>query len=92
MPYVKQVRKMRVAKRINEIVNRLNKTKREEHPDLRAEREARDAREREDKKRLQRELREKQKEEERKKQEEAELRYLTKLSHSISIFTWQIIL
>lgn len=28
----KEVRKIRVAKRINEIVNRLNKTKREEHP------------------------------------------------------------
>ncbi|KAK9510495.1 hypothetical protein O3M35_005269 [Rhynocoris fuscipes] len=70
----KEVRKIRVAKRINEIVNRLNKTKREEHPDLRAEREARDAREREDKKRIQRELREKQKEEEKRKKEEAELR------------------
>ncbi|CAH1388460.1 unnamed protein product [Nezara viridula] len=68
------VRKIRVAKRVNEIVNRLNKTKKEEHPDLRAEREARDAREREDKKRLQRELKEKQKEEERRKLEEAELR------------------
>lgn len=28
----KEVRKMKVAKRSNEIVNRLNKTKREEHP------------------------------------------------------------
>lgn len=28
----KEVRKIRVSKRINEIVNRLNKTKREEHP------------------------------------------------------------
>ncbi|XP_058454541.1 coiled-coil domain-containing protein 25-like isoform X3 [Malaya genurostris] len=35
----KEVRKMRVEKRVNEIVNRLNKTKREEHPDFRAERE-----------------------------------------------------
>ncbi|XP_073994966.1 coiled-coil domain-containing protein 25 [Rhodnius prolixus] len=75
----KEVRKLRVAKRINEIVNRLNKTKREEHPDLRAEREARDAREREDKKRIQRELREKQKEEEKRKKEEAELRSYTTL-------------
>uniref|UniRef100_A0A224XPC9 Coiled-coil domain-containing protein 25 n=1 Tax=Panstrongylus lignarius TaxID=156445 RepID=A0A224XPC9_9HEMI len=70
----KEVRKLRVAKRINEVVNRLNKTKREEHPDFRAEREARDAREREDNKRIQRELREKQKEEEKRKKEEAELR------------------
>nr|BAN21147.1 conserved hypothetical protein [Riptortus pedestris] len=75
----REVRKIRVAKRINEIVNRLNKTKREEHPDLRAEREARDAREREDKKRLQRELKEKQKEEEKRKQEEAELKSYTTL-------------
>lgn len=28
----KEVRKIKVAKRINEIVNRLNKTKKEEHP------------------------------------------------------------
>lgn len=28
----KEVRKIRISKRINEIVNRLNKTKREEHP------------------------------------------------------------
>lgn len=28
----KEVRKLKVAKRINEIVNRLNKTKKEEHP------------------------------------------------------------
>lgn len=37
----KDVRKMRIEKRSNEIVNRLNKTKREEHPDFRAEREKR---------------------------------------------------
>lgn len=30
----KEVRKIRVAKRINEIVNRLNKTKKEEHPGI----------------------------------------------------------
>ena len=33
---------MHVEKRINEIVNRLNKTKREEYPDLQAQRVARD--------------------------------------------------
>ncbi|XP_055547988.1 coiled-coil domain-containing protein 25 [Wyeomyia smithii] len=69
----KEVRKMRVEKRINEIVNRLNKTKREEHPDFRAEREKRDADERADKKRLAREVREKEKEEEKRRKEEAEL-------------------
>ncbi|KAK9704313.1 NFACT protein RNA binding domain [Popillia japonica] len=70
----KEVRKMKVAKRINEIVNRLNKTKKEEHPDFRAEREKRDRLEREDKKRLLREQKEKEKEELKRKEEEAELR------------------
>ncbi|KAL6547577.1 hypothetical protein OROHE_009282 [Orobanche hederae] len=36
----KMVRTMRVEKRINEIINRLNKTKVERRPDLKAEREA----------------------------------------------------
>lgn len=40
---------MKVEKRINEIVNRLNKTKTERFPDLRVEREQRDQEEREDK-------------------------------------------
>ncbi|KAJ8892939.1 hypothetical protein PR048_005520 [Dryococelus australis] len=69
----KEVRKLRVAKRINEIVNRLNKTKQEAQPDLQAEREERDRSEREDKKRLLREQKEREKEEEKRKQEEAEL-------------------
>uniref|UniRef100_A0A1B6JH59 Coiled-coil domain-containing protein 25 n=1 Tax=Homalodisca liturata TaxID=320908 RepID=A0A1B6JH59_9HEMI len=75
----KEVRKMRVAKRVNEIVNRLNKTKTTQEVDLRAERETRDQREREDQKRIQKALREKQKEEEKRKQEEAELRSYTTL-------------
>ncbi|XP_054281816.1 coiled-coil domain-containing protein 25 [Macrosteles quadrilineatus] len=75
----KEVRKMRVAKRINEIVNRLNKTKTTKEVDLRAEREERDRLEREDQKKIQRALREKQKEEEKKKKEEAELRSYTTL-------------
>ncbi|KAJ2953526.1 hypothetical protein O0L34_g1128 [Tuta absoluta] len=70
----REVRKVRVAKRSNEIVNRLNKTKREAFPDLRLEREDRDRSEREDKKKLLREKKEKEKEEERKKKEEQELR------------------
>lgn len=37
----KDVMKIRVEKRINEIVNRLNKTKTESHPDFRSEREKR---------------------------------------------------
>ena len=38
----KAVKKFHVEKRINEIVNRLNKTKREEYPDLKAQRDAYD--------------------------------------------------
>jgi hypothetical protein len=71
-----QVRKIRVAKKSNEILNRLNKTKKVTHPDLRAEREKRDRDEREDKKRLLREQREREKEEERQKKEKAELRWV----------------
>ena len=38
----KAVRKTRVEKRNNDIVNRLNRTKREENPDLAARRDAHD--------------------------------------------------
>ncbi|CAK9814063.1 Coiled-coil domain-containing protein 25, partial [Anthophora plagiata] len=51
----KDVRKIHVAKRINTIINRLNKTKRTEQVNLSAEREQRDRNEREDKKKLLRE-------------------------------------
>lgn len=66
---------MHVERRLNEVVNRLNKTK-EEHVnvDLRAEREARDRSEREDLRKKQQEMKRKEKEEERLKQERAEQR------------------
>merc|ERR1711997_332191 len=49
----KDVLKIRVAKRENIIINRLNKTKKEEiKPDLRGHREKRDTKEREHKKKL----------------------------------------
>ncbi|XP_052866579.1 coiled-coil domain-containing protein 25 [Anopheles cruzii] len=70
----KEVRKFRVEKRSNEIVNRLNKTKREESIDFRAEREKRDALERADKKQAARDVREKEKEDQKRREEEAELR------------------
>lgn len=70
----KDVRKMRVEKRINEIVNRLNKTKVEARPDFQAEREKRDALEREDKKAEVRLLKEKEKEDIKRKKEETELK------------------
>ncbi|KAJ7373868.1 Coiled-coil domain-containing protein 25 [Desmophyllum pertusum] len=44
----KEVRIIKIEKRINEIVNRLNKTKEEKFPNLRDEREERDRLERED--------------------------------------------
>lgn len=75
----KEVRKIKVAKRCNEIVNRLNKTKREEQVDFRAEREKRDREEREDKKKLLRQQKEREKDEEKRKKEEAELRSYTTL-------------
>lgn len=75
----KDVRKIRVEKRINETVNRLNKTKTEAHPDFRAERERRDAEEREDKKKVQRTQREQDKENERLRKEQAELRSYSSL-------------
>lgn len=70
---------MRVDKRINEIVNRLNKTKIEEHPDFQKLREERDALERQDKKKVLRDQKEKEKDLLKKKQEEAEMRSYSSL-------------
>lgn len=78
----KDVRKMRIEKRSNEIVNRLNKTKREEHPGFRAEREKRDAAERAEKKAKVRDGREREKEEEKRRLEEKELRSYNSLMKS----------
>lgn len=70
----KDVRKIHVTKRINTIVNRLNKTKRSEQVNLQVEREQRDRNEREDKKRLLKEQKEREKAEEKRRKEEAEIR------------------
>lgn len=70
----KEVRKVRVEKRINEIINRLNKTKIEAQPDFRGEREKRDAKDRDNKKELLRAQKEKDKEDEKRRKEEAELK------------------
>lgn len=83
----KEVRKIRVTKRNNDVVNRLNKTKKEAFPDLRCERETRDRLEREDKKKIVRELKEKEKEEERRKKEEAELRSYSTLMKTENMTT-----
>ena len=50
-----QVKTVTVEKKLNEIVNRLNKTCEERQPDLRAEREERDRQERLERRRLQEE-------------------------------------
>lgn len=81
----KEVRKIKVAKRINSIVNRLEKTKKEEFPDFRAEREKRDRLEREDKKKLLKEQQAREKELEKKRKEEAELRSYSTLMSSDSM-------
>lgn len=78
----REVRSIKVEKRINEIVNRLNKTKQERHPDLRAEREQRDREEREELKKEERKRRQQEKEEVKRKFEEADLRNYTSLMSS----------
>ncbi|KAK3090249.1 hypothetical protein FSP39_010361 [Pinctada imbricata] len=70
----KEVRKVRIEKRLNEIVNRLNKTKTEEHPDFRKMREDRDRQERECQKQKALEQRKKEKELEEQRKQEAEKR------------------
>jgi len=71
------VRNVRVEKKINEVVNRLNKTRVDKKPDLRAEREERDRRERESQKARAREDKKKEKEEEDAKRRDAEQRLLS---------------
>ena len=73
----KEVRKIRVARRENVIVNRLNKTKKEViKPDLRGQREERDKQERDVKKKIFQQMEAERKEEEKRRKEEAEARYL----------------
>jgi len=71
----KEVRKIKVARRENVIVNRLNKTKKEEvKPDLRGQREVRDKQERDHQKKLFQKREQEKKEEEKQRKEEAEAR------------------
>jgi len=83
----KEVRKIRVEKRVNEIVNRLNKTKVEKKPDLRQERELRDREERENKKQLAREQKDREREEDKRKQADADLRSYDRLMKVSSMKT-----
>ena len=75
----KEVRNVMIEKKVNDIINRLNKTKREEEPNFRALREERDAIERrKDKKRLQ-EQKVEQKKQEQLKREQEDLKNYTSL-------------
>lgn len=69
-----QVKIVAVEKKINEIVNRLEKTKAERYPDLAAEKESRDREERNEKKAQLQEQKKKEKEEQKRKKEMEELR------------------
>ncbi|XP_042033423.1 coiled-coil domain-containing protein 25-like [Salvia splendens] len=70
----KMVRTVRVEKRINEIINRLNRTKVERTPDLKAEREAVNAAERAERKQQLREKKRQEELERLEKDRQAELR------------------
>jgi type IV secretory pathway VirB10-like protein len=70
----KEVKTVRVEKKLNEIINRLNRTREDRKPDLRAEREERDRREREGQKAKAREEKQREKEEEEQRKKDAELR------------------
>ncbi|KAK6140661.1 hypothetical protein DH2020_025595 [Rehmannia glutinosa] len=70
----KMVRTVRVEKRINEIVNRLNRTKVERKPDLKAEREAVNAAERAERKQLLRDKKRREELDRLEKERQAELR------------------
>eukprot|EP01018_Ginkgo_biloba_P012030 Gb_13377 [translate_table: standard] len=70
----KLVRTIKVEKRINEIVNRLNKTKVEQKPDLKAEREAVNAAERAERKAQLREKKRREELERLEKEKQAEIK------------------
>ncbi|CAI8599811.1 unnamed protein product [Vicia faba] len=70
----KMVRTVRVEKKINEIVNRLNKTKVERKPDLKAEREAVNAAERAERKHQLREKKRREEMDRLEKEKQSELR------------------
>ncbi|XP_031264119.1 coiled-coil domain-containing protein 25-like [Pistacia vera] len=70
----KMVRTVRVEKRINEVVNRLNKTKVERKPDLKAERESANAAERAERKLQLRDKKRREEMERLEKERQAEIR------------------
>ncbi|XP_016324750.1 coiled-coil domain-containing protein 25-like isoform X4 [Sinocyclocheilus anshuiensis] len=83
----KEVKIVAVEKKINEIINRLEKTKEERYPDLAAEKESRDREERSEKKTQLQEQKKKEKEEMKKKKETEELRNYSSLMKSDNMTT-----
>ncbi|XP_053314439.1 coiled-coil domain-containing protein 25 [Spea bombifrons] len=78
----KDVKSVTVEKKVNEVVNRLEKTRDERYPDLAAEKESRDREERNEKKAQIQEVKRREKDEMRKKKELDELRSYTSLMKS----------
>ncbi len=78
-----QVKIVAVEKKINEVINRLEKTREERYPDLAVEKESRDREERNEKKALLQEQKKKEKDETRKKKEMDELKYIITSTQTI---------
>ncbi|XP_051581109.1 coiled-coil domain-containing protein 25-like isoform X2 [Myxocyprinus asiaticus] len=83
----KEVKIVAVEKKINEIVNRLEKTKEERYPDLAAEKESRDREERNEKKAQIQEQKKREKDEMKKKKDMEELRNYSSLMKSDNMTT-----
>ncbi|XP_062267942.1 coiled-coil domain-containing protein 25 [Platichthys flesus] len=75
----KAVKIVSVEKKVNEIVNRLEKTKDERYPDLAAEKESRDREERNEKKALIQDQKKREKEDQKMRKEMDDLRHYTTL-------------
>jgi hypothetical protein len=78
----KKVKTVRVAKRVNLIINRLNKTKVEKYPDLAAEKEARLREDRVEERARKKQREKEEKEERERKQRERDLRNYTSIMSS----------
>ncbi|XP_069461726.1 coiled-coil domain-containing protein 25 isoform X1 [Ambystoma mexicanum] len=85
----KDVKSVIVDKKVNEILNRLEKTKDERYPDLAAEKESRDREERDEKKAQIQDLKRREKEESRKRKEVDDLRSYSSLMRSENMSTNQ---
>ncbi|XP_046513564.1 coiled-coil domain-containing protein 25 isoform X2 [Equus quagga] len=88
----KDVKIVTVEKKVNEILNRLEKTKMERFPDLAAEKECRDREERNEKKAQIQEMKRREKEEMKKKREMDELRSYSSLMKVENMSSNQVVL